>query len=99
MVTARGLLRRSARIVTVAMLHLAEPTWSRDGKYVYFAVISSPDPALYRFRVRDKKLERLTSLKGFPVAGLWTGVAPDGSPLLLRDTSTQEIYAIHVRWP
>lgn len=75
-----------------------EPTWSRDGQYVYFATLDPPAPALYRVRTRDKKLERLASLKGFPVAGLWTGVAPDGSPLLLRDTSTEEIYALHVRW-
>lgn len=84
---------------TITMPHIAEPTWSRDGKYVYFAVISSPDPALYRVRVRDKKLEMLTSLKGFPVAGLWTGVAPGGSPLLLRDISIQEVYALRVRLP
>jgi hypothetical protein len=25
---------------------------------------------------------------------LWTGLAPDDSPLALRDISTQEIYAI-----
>lgn len=85
-------------ILSLPKPHLAEPTWSRDGRYVYFAVISSTDPALYRVRMRDKKLERLASLNGFPVAGLWTGVAPDGSPLLLRDTSTEEIYALHVRW-
>ena len=29
----------------------------------------------------------------------WTGLAPDGSILALRDTSTQEIYAMNVKWP
>lgn len=87
------------KTVAITVPHIAEPTWSRDEKYVYFAVISSPAPALYRVRVRDEKLEMLTSLKGFPVAGLWTGVAPDGSPLLLRDISTQEVYALRVRLP
>ena len=29
----------------------------------------------------------------------WTGLAPDGSILTLRDTSTQEIYALDVKWP
>jgi hypothetical protein len=29
----------------------------------------------------------------------WTGLAPDGSILALRDTSTQEIYALDVKWP
>jgi Tol biopolymer transport system component len=88
------------RILTITMPEqLHEPTWSRDGKYVYFALINSPTPALYRVRVRDKKVELLASLKGFPVAGLWTGVTPDGSPLLMRDISIEEIYALRVRLP
>lgn len=87
------------RILDLAIAHPAEPTWSRDGKYIYFAVINSPTTGLYRVNLRDKRLEKLTSLSGFPVAGLWTGVAPDGSPLLLHDISTEEVYAIHLRLP
>jgi hypothetical protein len=30
----------------------------------------------------------------FGVFGSWTGLDPDNSPLVLRDTSTQEIYAL-----
>jgi hypothetical protein len=26
-------------------------------------------------------------------------VAPDGSPLLTRETGTQEVYSLNVRWP
>jgi Tol biopolymer transport system component len=86
------------QILTVTMAdQLHEPTWSLDSKYVYFAVLDSPAPALYRVGVRDRRLKRIASLKGFPVAGLWTGVAPDASPLLLRDISTEEIYSLHVR--
>ncbi|MGO9273918.1 MAG: hypothetical protein ACLQOO_27365 [Terriglobia bacterium] len=37
-------------------------------------------------------------MKGFQSAngafGTWTGLAPDGSPLLVRDASIQEIYAL-----
>jgi len=29
----------------------------------------------------------------------WAGLAPDGSPLVLRDTGTQEIYALDVELP
>ena len=72
--------------------------WSADGKYLYFDTGLSVDPAAYRIRIADRQLERLTSLKGlhrqivsyFP----WNGVTPDGSPLLLRDTSSQEVYAL-----
>jgi hypothetical protein len=31
--------------------------------------------------------------------GLWSGVAPDGSGLFVRDASSQEIYALDVDLP
>src|SRR5439155_19193100 len=74
-------------------VYVGYPSWSRDSKYVYFA---SPvgEPGFYRVRVADHKLERLFSLKNVRFAGGWTGLAPDDSPLLLRDVGSQEIYAL-----
>ena len=77
-------------------INVGYPSWSRDSKYVYF---DSPggDPGFYRVRVADHKLEKLLSLKNvrFADAGNnWTGLAPDDSPLLLRDVGSQEIYAL-----
>jgi hypothetical protein len=37
--------------------------WSRDGKYVYFGSALGSEPAFYRLRVGDHKLERLVSVK------------------------------------
>ncbi|MGH9396531.1 MAG: winged helix-turn-helix domain-containing protein [Terriglobia bacterium] len=85
--------------LVVTVPDISEPTWSRDGQYVYFAQISTSMPALFRVRVYDGKLECLASLSGFPAAGVWTGVAPDGSPLLLRSTPTHELYALRVQLP
>jgi eukaryotic-like serine/threonine-protein kinase len=73
-------------------------SWSRDGKYVYFDSTSPTDPAIYRVRIGDRKLERVASLKDirrewgiwFP----WFALAPDDSPLLLRSAGSQEIYAL-----
>jgi hypothetical protein len=31
--------------------------------------------------------------------GTWSTVAPDGSPLFVRDISTQEIYALDMHLP
>ena len=49
-------------------------------------------------RLSDHKLERIFSMKGFQAAGgafgNWSGLAPDESPLLARDTSIQELYAL-----
>ena len=29
----------------------------------------------------------------------WIGVAPGGSPLMIKDTRIDEIYALDVQWP
>jgi len=50
-----------------------------------------------RVRIRDRKLERVADLKNFRQTGfysVWLGMVPDDSPLLLRDTGIQEIYAL-----
>ena len=77
-------------------LTMGYPSWSRDSQHVYFDCAAGNDPAFYRVRISDHKLERLASLKNVRRAGLfgWTGLAPDDSPLLLRDVGTEEIYAL-----
>jgi Tol biopolymer transport system component/predicted Ser/Thr protein kinase len=73
------------------------PSWSRDGKYIYFDSYSGDDPALSRVRINDHRLERLVSMKGFRRTGLlgnWFGLAPDDSPLVVRYAGTREIYAL-----
>jgi hypothetical protein len=55
-----------------------------------------------RVRLRDHKVERVADLKNFRQAGfynVWLSLAPDDSPLLLRDTGTQEIYALDWQVP
>ena len=72
------------------------PNWSRTGDYIYF-LHEGDEPSLMRVRIRDRKLERVADLKNFRQAGYfgyWLGMGPDDSPLLLRDTGTQEIYAL-----
>ena len=70
--------------------------WSRDGQYVYAKDLSD-NGSVERFRVPDGKVDRIVDLKDFVLTGLGGGavsVAPDGSPLLLRDRGTQDIYAL-----
>jgi hypothetical protein len=50
-----------------------------------------------RIRIRDRKIEEVADLKNFRQTGYWSvwlGMAPDDSPLLLRDTGTQDVYAL-----
>jgi len=72
--------------------------WSADSKYVYFDTGFSREQAIYRAGVAGGKIERVADLHDFRrvvEAWLsWMGLTPDGSPLLMRDTGSQEIYAL-----
>jgi hypothetical protein len=78
-------------------------SWSQDSKYVGFDNTFTNDPGFFRVRLPDGQIERVVSLKSvhrfFPQWGTWSGMAPDGSPLVVRDISTQEIYALEIEWP
>jgi len=73
-------------------------TWSWDSKSVGFDTWGTADPGFFRVGVPDGQVARVITLKNirrfFPQWGMWSGLAPDGSPLLVRDISTQEIYAL-----
>ena len=79
----------------LAKFPMGYPSWSRDSNYIYFDTGGS-EAAIYRVKVSDRKVEQLASLKNVRRGGTyeWTGVTPDGSPLLLRDVGTEEIYAL-----
>jgi Tol biopolymer transport system component len=93
---------RTQKWTELAKITTAFPDWSRDGKYFYFHS-SGSDPALYRVRISNHKLEKIVSLKEIRLtiggAGTWCGLAPDDSPLVLRDVGSQEIYALDLQLP
>ena len=79
----------------IAKISPGFPNWSKSGEYVYF--LGQEDNAVMRIRIRDRKIERVADLKNFRRTGyygVWLGLSPDDSPLLLRDIGTQEIYAL-----
>jgi hypothetical protein len=62
------------------------------------------DPKVLRLRFAERKIETITSL--IDPAGMgkigWVqaiDVSPDGSAIFTRETGTQEVYAMNVRWP
>jgi eukaryotic-like serine/threonine-protein kinase len=93
---------KTQKWVELAKMTAAYPNWSRDGSYVYFHSFGS-DPALYRVRISDHKLERIVGLKDLRLtigfAGTWCGLAPDDSPTILRDVGSQEIYSLDLQVP
>jgi Tol biopolymer transport system component/DNA-binding winged helix-turn-helix (wHTH) protein len=76
----------------------AYPNWSRDGSYIYFEEPYSNELALYRVRISDRRVEQLAKLNPGVLTWAsmekWTGLAYDDSPVVLRDTSVEEIYAL-----
>jgi eukaryotic-like serine/threonine-protein kinase len=82
---------------------LGWPEWSRDSKYVYFFLQRESSPSISRVRISDHKLEQVVNLaeirQASGVFGGWNGLAPDDSPLVLRDAATQEVYALDWQAP
>jgi Tol biopolymer transport system component len=85
----------------IAKITAAFPLWSKTGEYIYF-LHQQKQMSVMRVRLRDRKLERVTDLRNFRQTGnygYWLGLAPNDSPLLLRDVGTQEIYALDWQAP
>ena len=87
----------------LASVDVGATQWSSDGQYVYFDNGASLEPAIYRVRIADHKVEQLCSLKDFrrvfSVWYAWMGLTPDGAPLLMHDTGSQEVYALDFHVP
>jgi len=83
-------------------VHFGFINWSSNGQYVY-CLRRGNEPAVLRVRISDRKVEEIASLKDVRQTGfrgaIWTGLAPDDSPLVLRDIGTQEIYALDLQTP
>jgi Tol biopolymer transport system component/DNA-binding winged helix-turn-helix (wHTH) protein len=77
---------------------VAYPNWSRDGYYINFDKPYQENTGLYRVHISDGKVEKVASLEpsflSWAIVGKWTALASDDSPLVLRDTSVDEIYAL-----
>lgn len=75
--------------------------WSKDSQYVYVLDFTGAG-AVLRTRITDHKTEQVADLKNMVITGRFGGglsLAPDDSPLLLRDTGTQDIYALDWELP
>jgi len=80
--------------------YVGYPCWSRNGRYVYF--LSFPNNTVKRVAIFSGKVEEVVSLKEFRMTGYWggwLGLAPDDSPLLLKDTGTQDIVSLEFHEP
>jgi eukaryotic-like serine/threonine-protein kinase len=77
------------------VLH-AYGSWSRDSRSVYVLRFAD-NPAILRIPVTGGEPNVVVGLKGFPYTGtngLWLGLDPADAPLMLRDVSTTDVYAL-----
>jgi eukaryotic-like serine/threonine-protein kinase len=69
--------------------------WTADSKN--FFSLQGKGEAIRRFDIATRQFETVASLKDYRITGndlAWLGLSPDGSPLVLRDAGSQEIYAL-----
>jgi Tol biopolymer transport system component len=84
-----------SELVGPSLETLGFPQWSRDGGLVYYRNFSQD--AMCSVRVRDRKIEKMADISGIPItgnSGSWAAFAPDGTPMILRDVSLNELYAL-----
>ena len=90
--------------VRLADSDMGYPSWSPDSKYICLQDWNDGRPRIVRLRLRDRRGEGLlvcSQVEGTMAGTItgWSGLAPDGSPLVARDVSNQEIYALKLSPP
>jgi Tol biopolymer transport system component len=95
---------RTWQQLTQSKVDAEYPSWTPDGKCVYFNSPGEKGSPEYRVCLSDRKIQRVADMAQagsllFGGGGYWTGLAPDGSILGTRDTSSEEIYALDVKFP
>jgi len=89
----------SGKWLPLAADHVNNPTWSHDGKYIYYDGEGGYE-GIFRVRVPNGSAEPVAGLNNIERWNMaWSGLAPDGSPLILGDAGPGEIYAMDVDWP
>jgi eukaryotic-like serine/threonine-protein kinase len=84
----------------LAQATFAYDNWSHDSHYIYVEDYSQGDD-IVRVSVPGGALQRLESVRDVPRGSdawaSWLGLGVDDAPLLMRDQSSQEIYALDLQ--
>jgi serine/threonine protein kinase/Tol biopolymer transport system component len=85
-------------------INLQYPNWSADGKWIYFERAGDKGEELFRVEVATRRAESLVSLRDIPrvvvaYGAFWSGLTPGGSPLIMRDVSSREVYSLELQLP
>jgi eukaryotic-like serine/threonine-protein kinase len=81
------------------------PYWSPDSAYLCYEEQGLDGPVINRVNILTHRKEQLVSLKNVSRVTLsmsdepWSGVAPDGSLLIMHDVGNRELYALEMQLP
>jgi hypothetical protein len=69
-------------------------SWSPDSRFVSY----EEGTEIRRIRIADRQTETVANTKNldrlYGIVGSWIGFTPDGSPMVLLDVGTHDIYAL-----
>lgn len=75
----------------------AYPTWSGDGRYVYFLGLRNGRRVVLRMEMEGRRVEEVVAMETVERApfmmGDWIGLMPDDSVVAVRNVSSDEIYS------
>jgi Tol biopolymer transport system component len=95
--------REKQRWEELAQVNAAYPAWSADSRTLYFGAKIENRQGQYCVRITGRKVERIVSLpetfQEMTSFALWSGMAPDGSLIVARDLSRQEIFSLEWQTP
>jgi hypothetical protein len=85
-------------------VNLQYPNWSADGKWIYFESTGDKGAELFRVEIASRRAASLVNLRDIPRVNLaygsfWSGLTPNGSPLIMRDASSREVYSLQLQLP
>ena len=79
------------------------PVWARDSKSIYVERFFGTEPSMHSLKLDETQSHRFLTWNGLNrfggLWGTWSGVAPDGSVLVVRDASSHELYALDLELP
>jgi Tol biopolymer transport system component len=82
---------------TLTQIAAGYPNWSHAGKHVYFLNTLNGRRAVFRAGITDGTVQEVTGLtaveRGPFFMGDWVGLAPDDSPMAVRNLTTEDIYS------
>jgi len=99
--------RKWSKIAEASGKEIGYSSWAHDSRFVYFNLVSSTEDGIYRAGVHEHPSAQLDSpqpvlnlnkVRLKDTLGTWFTLTPDDQPLVLRDASAEEIYALTLNY-